>query len=63
MELGRRGKDAGESMEKRILGNYLEGRQSLVLLLFVEGKEGAPSFAKKDLSWKLPVNSLASSVS
>lgn len=50
MELGRRrGKDAAESMEKRILGNYLEGRQALVLLLFVEGKEGAPSFAKKDL--------------
>lgn len=47
----KRGEEPGESMEQRILGNHLKGSgQSLVLLVFVEGKEGVSSFIKKDLS-------------
>lgn len=35
-------------MEQRILGNHLKGRgQSLVLLVFVEGKGGFPALLKK----------------
>ena len=45
----RRRKEAGERMEQIMLGNHLERRgQPLVLLLFVEGKEGFTSFVKKE---------------
>lgn len=49
MDLGRRREETVESMEQRILGSHHEGRGwPLVLLLFVEGKQGVPSLANKD---------------